>query len=241
MTEHAARTGAAAATVSADRQPVVSMRGIGKAFSGVPVLRGVDLDLYAGEVHALVGENGAGKSTLMNVLAGVLPADAGDVQLDGEQVVFSSPRAAQQVGITIIHQDFTLLGDRSVAENVFLGREPVRAGRVDRARMIAETQSLLADLGESGISPRTAVRRLPVAKQQVVEIVKALAVDARVIAMDEPTAALADHEVALLYTLVNRLRERGIAVLYVSHRLREVFDLADRITVLKDGALVASR
>ena len=201
----------------------------------------MNLDLRAGEVHALVGENGAGKSTLMKILAGVHAPDAGEVEYEGKRVNFASPRAAQNVGITIIHQELTLLGDRTVAENVFLGREPARGGRVDRARMIAETQALLDDIGESGISPRTPVRRLSVAKRQVVEIVKALAVDARVIAMDEPTAALADHEVELLYTLVNRLRDRGIAVLYVSHRLREVFDLADRITVLKDGALVTSR
>ncbi|MEU3270993.1 sugar ABC transporter ATP-binding protein [Saccharomonospora sp. NPDC006951] len=223
-----------------DEAPTVRMLGIGKQFLGNPVLRDVDLELRAGEVHALVGENGAGKSTLMKILAGVHRADAGTVELAGETVSFGSPRQAQAAGISIVHQEFNLLGDRSVAENVYLGREPVRRGQVDRKRMEAATADLLDGLGERGISPRTAVRRLPVAQRQVVEIVKALSTDARVLAMDEPTAALADHEVELLYGLVNRLRERGIAILYVSHRLREVFDLSQRITVLKDGELVTS-
>ncbi|PRX47284.1 ribose transport system ATP-binding protein [Prauserella shujinwangii] len=221
--------------------PVVRLCGIGKRFLGNQVLRDVDLDLHAGEVHALVGENGAGKSTLMKVLAGVHQPDEGTIEVDGVRRTFASPREAQSAGISIVHQEFNLLGDRSVAENVHLGREPVRWGRVDRRRMEAETERLLDWLGERGISPRTQVRRLPVAQQQVVEIVKALATDARVLAMDEPTAALADHEVELLYDLVRRLRERNIAILYVSHRLREVFDLSQRITVLKDGELVTVR
>ncbi|CAM2829401.1 sugar ABC transporter ATP-binding protein [Saccharomonospora xinjiangensis] len=221
--------------------PVVRMRGITKEFLGNPVLRGVDLDLHPGEVHALVGENGAGKSTLMKILAGVHTADAGSVELDGRQVTFSSPRQAQASGVSIVHQELNLLGDRSVAENVFLGSEPVRRGVVDRRRMEADTAALLDDLGATGISPRDPVRLLSVAQRQVVEIVKALSTDVRVLAMDEPTAALADHEVELLYRLVRRLCERGIAVLYVSHRLVEVFDLSHRITVLKDGALVTSQ
>ncbi|WP_199434976.1 sugar ABC transporter ATP-binding protein [Qaidamihabitans albus] len=224
-----------------DEAPVVRLRGIGKQFVGNPVLRDVDLDLYAGEVHALVGENGAGKSTLMKILAGVHQPDSGVIEVDGREMSFASPRAAQAAGISIVHQEFNLLGDRSVAENIYLGREPVRRGQVDRKRMEADTAGLLDWLGERGISPRTLVRRLPVAQQQVVEIVKALSTDARVLAMDEPTAALADHEVELLYDLVRRLRERGIAILYVSHRLREVFDLSQRITVLKDGELVTCR
>ncbi|MGH3464547.1 MAG: sugar ABC transporter ATP-binding protein [Kribbellaceae bacterium] len=222
--------------------PLVRMTGIRKKFFGVPVLRGVDLELYAGEVHALVGENGAGKSTLMKVLAGIHKPTAGTVEVAGETLELSSPRAAQDAGIAIIHQELTLLPDRTVAENVFLGREPTRYGIVvDRRRMAAETARLLDWLGEPGISPTAGVRGLSVAQQQVVEIVKALAVDARVLAMDEPTAALADHEVELLYTMVRRLTERGIAVLYVSHRLTEVYDLSQKITVLKDGAMVTSR
>ncbi|EIE98275.1 sugar ABC transporter ATP-binding protein [Saccharomonospora glauca] len=221
--------------------PAVRMRGITKQFLGNTVLRGVDLDLYPGEVHALVGENGAGKSTLMKILAGVHTADSGSVELDGRPVTFSSPRQALAAGVSIVHQELNLLGDRSVAENVFLGSEPVRRGVVDRRRMEADTAALLDELGAEDISPRDPVRLLSVAQRQVVEIVKALSSDVRVLAMDEPTAALADHEVELLYGLVRRLCDRGIAILYVSHRLVEVFDLSHRITVLKDGALVTSR
>ncbi len=217
---------------------VVRLEGIAKSFLGVPVLRDVDLVLRAGEVHALVGENGAGKSTLLKVLAGVHRPDSGRILVRDEEVAFAAPRDAQAAGIAIIHQEFTLLEHRTVAENVFLGREPVRRGQVDRRAMEAETRRLLAWLGEDGIEPDTEVARLSVARKQVVEIVKALSVDARVLAMDEPTAALADNEVDLLYGLVRRLRDRGIAILYVSHRMREVFDLSSRITVLKDGALV---
>ncbi|MGV9772103.1 sugar ABC transporter ATP-binding protein [Streptosporangium sp. NPDC003464] len=214
------------------------MRGIAKSFLGVRVLSGVDLEAAAGEVHAVVGENGAGKSTLMKILAGVHAPDAGGVEIDGVPVSFAHPVDAQRAGVAIIYQEFNLLPERGVAENVFLGREPVRRGLVDRATMEAATARLLEELGETSFGPRDLVRHLSVAQQQVVEIVKALSQDARIIVMDEPTAALADHEVELLYRLVARLRERGIAVLYISHRLREVFDLAARVTVLKDGALV---
>ncbi len=216
----------------------VRLTGITKSFLGVPVLRGVDLELRGGEVHALMGENGAGKSTLLKVLAGVHRPDGGAIEIDGTTTTFAGPADAQHAGIAIIHQEFTLLPHRSVAENVYLGREPVRRLRVDRRRMVADTRELLVWLGEDGIDPTAAVSSLSVAQRQVVEIVKALSTDAKVLAMDEPTAALADHEVELLYDLVRRLRDRGIAILYVSHRMREVFDLSDRITVLKDGAFV---
>jgi ABC-type sugar transport system ATPase subunit len=216
----------------------VRLEGITKSFLGVPVLRGVDLELRAGEVHALMGENGAGKSTLLKVLAGVHKPDSGRILLDDEEISFAAPRDAQTAGIAIIHQELNLLPHRTVAENVFLGREPVRRGQVDRRAMVAETRRLLEWLGEDGIEPDVEVVRLSVAQRQVVEIVKALSADAKILAMDEPTAALADHEVELLYDLVRRLRERGMAILYVSHRMREVFDLSQRITVLKDGAFV---
>ncbi|XVV07261.1 sugar ABC transporter ATP-binding protein [Actinosynnema sp. CA-248983] len=216
----------------------VRLEGITKSFLGVQVLRGVDLELRAGEVHALMGENGAGKSTLLKVLAGVHKPDTGRILLDGTEVSFAAPRDAQSAGIAIIHQELNLLPHRTVAENVFLGREPVKRGQVDRRAMVAETRRLLEWLGEDGIAADAEVVRLSVAQRQVVEIVKALSTDAKVLAMDEPTAALADHEVELLYDLVKRLRERGMAILYVSHRMREVFDLSQRITVLKDGAFV---
>jgi ribose transport system ATP-binding protein len=219
---------------------LLAMRDVSKSFFGNRVLSGVDLDLRAGEVHAVVGENGAGKSTLMKILAGVHRPDSGSIELSGKQVEFGHPSAAQAAGIAIIYQELTLLGERTVAENVFLGREPARAGVVDRRRMVAETARLLAEVGETSFGPRARVRALSVAQQQVVEILKALVVDAKVVVMDEPTASLADHEVELLYKLVRRLQDRGIGVLYVSHRLREVFDLASRVTVLKDGALVST-
>ncbi|MET9337722.1 sugar ABC transporter ATP-binding protein [Nonomuraea sp. NPDC003804] len=216
------------------------MTGIGKSFLGVRVLSEVDLAVEAGQVHAVVGENGAGKSTLMKILAGVHAPDAGTITIDGRPVSFSHPLDAQRAGVAIIYQEFTLLPERSVAENVFLGREPLRRGLVDRAGMDAATAALLAELGEDSFGPRDPVKRLSVAQQQVVEIVKALSLDARIVVMDEPTAALADHEVELLYRLVRRLQQRGIAVLYISHRLREVFDLASQVTVLKDGRLVTT-
>ena len=218
----------------------LEMAGISKSFLGVGVLHGVDLDVRPGEVHALVGENGAGKSTLLKVLSGVHPPDAGTIAIDGEVRTFASPRQAQEAGIAIIHQEFTLLPERTVAQNVFLGREPVRRGLVDTAAMERATTALLAEIGETGFGPDAVVSRLSVAQQQVVEIVKALATDARIVAMDEPTAALADHEVGLLFDLVRRLTARGIAVLYVSHRMPEIFALADRVTVLKDGARVTT-
>ncbi|MEU8380402.1 sugar ABC transporter ATP-binding protein [Streptosporangium sp. NPDC048865] len=219
---------------------ILRMRGIAKSFLGVRVLSGVDLDVAAGEVHAVVGENGAGKSTLMKVLAGVHAPDEGTVEIDGAQVSFAHPVEAQRAGVAIIYQEFNLLPERSVAENVFLGREPVRRGLVDREAMESATTRLLQELGENSFTSRDLVRHLSIAQQQVVEIVKALSQDARIIVMDEPTAALAEHEVELLYRLVARLRERDIAVLYISHRLREVFDLSSRVTVLKDGTLVST-
>ncbi|UWZ59581.1 sugar ABC transporter ATP-binding protein [Dactylosporangium aurantiacum] len=219
---------------------MLRLGGIGKSFLGVRVLSDVDIDVRPGEVHAVVGENGAGKSTLMKIISGVYTPDGGTIELDGRPVGFKGPRDAQAAGIGIIHQEFNLLPERTVAENVFLGHEPVRRGLVDRKAMLARTAELLAAAGETSFDPGVKVGRLGVAQQQVVEIVKALALDARLLIMDEPTAALADHEVELLYALVRRLQERGIGLLYVSHRLTEVFDLSDRITVLKDGRRVTT-
>jgi ribose transport system ATP-binding protein len=221
-----------------DAAPLLQMQGIRKSFVGVEVLHGVDLELRAGEVHAIVGENGAGKSTLVKVLAGVHAPDEGTIRIDGREISFAHPHAAQAAGVGIVYQEFNLLPDRTVAENVFVGREPIARGIVDRRRMERETAALLDEVGEESFDPRTLVRRLSVAQQQVVEIVKARSLDARILVLDEPTAALADHEVELLFSLVRRLQERGIGMLYISHRLREVFTLADRITVLKDGGLV---
>jgi len=227
-------------TTRASEAPVLVVEHIDKSFFGVPVLRDVSLTLRPGTVHGLVGENGAGKSTLMKILMGVYTRDAGVMRWRGEEVDFTHPVQAMKAGLATVFQEFNLLPERSVAQNVFLGREPRRGVLVDNRRMIRETESLLTDLGIDFIDPEARVGGLSVAEQQIVEIVKALSVDARVIQMDEPTAALADHEVELLYAIVRRLRDRGVAILYVSHRLREIFDLCDDITVLKDGALVST-
>jgi len=223
-----------------DRRPasLLALRGISKSFLGTRVLDGVDLDVAPGEVHAVVGENGAGKSTLMKIVSGGYAPDEGSVEFAGRRCVFAGPRDAQRAGIGIIHQEFNLLPERTVAENVFLGHEPLRRGLVDRRQMRGRTERLLASVGERALPVDTPVGRLGVAQQQVVEIVKALALDARLLIMDEPTAALADHEVELLYRLVRRLQDQGIGLLYVSHRLTEVFDLSSRITVVKDGRRV---
>ncbi|MBA2276282.1 MAG: sugar ABC transporter ATP-binding protein [Chloroflexia bacterium] len=224
---------------NANERPVLTMRGITKTFPGVTALASVDLDAWPGEVHALVGENGAGKSTLMKVLAGVYQPDQGEVRLDGERVRFHHPREAQERGVSIIHQEFNLLPARTVAQNIFLGREPRRAGLVDQRAMERATAEILARLGvERSISPRALIDRLSIAQRQTVEIAKALSFDARILVMDEPTAALSPHEVEALFARVRALQKRGIALLYVSHRLEEVIAITQRVTVLKDGERV---
>ena len=232
---HNGESGAGAASAP----PLLRMRGITKTFFGVPVLEGVDLDAATGEVHAVVGENGAGKSTLMKILAGAHQPDAGTILLDGQDVRFGHPREAQARGVSIIYQEFTLLPERTVAQNIFLGREPTRGPFVDARAMEVATAALLTELGaERAISPRSLVRDLSVAQQQTVEIAKALSFEARILVMDEPTAALSPHEVEALFAQVRLLQSRGLTVLYISHRLKEIFDLAQRITVLKDGRKV---
>ncbi len=221
--------------------PLLAMRGISKSFFGVPVLAQVDLDCRAGEVHAIVGENGAGKSTLMKILAGAYQPDSGEIKIDSKEVHFGHPGEAKELGVSLIYQEFTLLPERTVAQNIFLGREPRRGLVVDARAMDNATRKLLATLEvETSISPTALVGSLSVAQQQLVEIAKALSFEARILVMDEPTAALPPHEVEALFRVVRRLRERGLAILYISHRLKEVFTLAERITVLKDGQRVAT-
>ncbi len=228
-------------TGAVERTPLLAMRGITKSFFGVRVLEAVDLDCEPGEIHALVGENGAGKSTLMKILAGVYQADAGSIRLDGEEVHFRHPSEAQRRGVSIIYQEFNLLPERTVAQNIFLGREPRRGFTVDGRAMEGETRQLLAALNvEDSIAPDRTVRDLSVAQQQMVEIAKALSFDARILVLDEPTAALAPREAESLFERVRLLRSRGLGLIYISHRLREVFELADRVTVLKDGGRVTT-
>ncbi|WP_243233290.1 sugar ABC transporter ATP-binding protein [Microbacterium sp. CIAB417] len=221
-------------------EPVLTVRGVGKSFFGVRVLSDIDFDVRPGEVHGLVGENGAGKSTLMKIIAGVQSPDGGVIEYQGAEVHHTHPRQAMDAGIVTVFQEFTLLPERTVAQNVYLGREPRRFGFVDQKAMIKRTGALLDDLGVAFIDPRARVASLTVAEQQIVEIVKALSFEARVISMDEPTAALSDREVELLYAIIHRLTARGVAVIYVSHRLKEIFDLCDRITILKDGVRVST-
>ena len=226
---------------SPDSHPILTLRGISKVFPGVRALSDVDLDVRAGEVHAVMGENGAGKSTLMKIVAGVYQPDAGTITLDGEPVHFAHPREAQERGISIIHQEFNLLPERTVAQNIFLGREPKRGWIVDSGEMERQTAAILADLGvERSISPRAMVGRLSVAQQQNVEIAKALSFDARIVVMDEPTASLSPAEVDALFARIRVLQERGIAFIYISHRIDEITALTQRITVLKDGEKVGT-
>jgi ribose transport system ATP-binding protein len=214
--------------------PLLTLRGISRRFPGVLALDHVDFDLLPGEVHALVGENGAGKSTLINILAGVHQPSGGILELAGKPIVLPDPVSAQRAGINVIFQEFNLLPHLSVAENIFLNREPTRGLRIDWPTMYRRTGEALAQL-RIDLNPRTAVRDLTVAQQQLVEIARALTFDARVVVMDEPTAALSAAEIGELLKLVRSLADRGVGVIYVSHKLSEVFGVADRITVLRDG------
>ncbi|HEV2655291.1 MAG TPA: sugar ABC transporter ATP-binding protein, partial [Ktedonobacteraceae bacterium] len=211
---------------------------VSKQFGTIQALRSVNLALYPGEVHALLGENGAGKSTLVKVLGGIYRPDTGSAKIASETVDLHSPAQAQRLGIAVIHQEPTLFPDLNVAENVFMGRHPRdRFGRVAWKQMYQEVERLLASL-DVPLSVYTPVQGLSVADQQLVEIAKALSLDARVLVMDEPTAALSAHEVEKLFVITRQLRERGVAILFVNHRLEEVFELADRVTIMRDGAHV---
>ena len=214
--------------------PVLAMQDISKTFGSVRVLDRITLSCWPGEVHALCGENGAGKSTLMKVLSGAYKPNGGSIMIDGRPVSFAHPAEARRAGIGIIHQELSLLPHRTVAQNIFLGQEQSRNGLVDRVRMTAEAARLLQRLG-STIAPDAMATHLSIAEQQVVEIAKALAVEARILVFDEPTAPLDAAESAKLFAVIADLRRAGVAVIYISHRMKEVFTLADRVTVLKDG------
>ena len=211
-----------------------------KDFGGLTVLHPTTVDFRPSEVHALMGENGAGKSTLMKVLAGLYRPDGGCVEWRGSQVVFTSPHDALVAGIAMIHQELMPIPDLTVAENITLGCEPCASfGRIDRAAQLDRAKQLLREL-EADIDPARLMRTLTVAQTQVVEIAKALGRQADVILMDEPTAALSDHEVAALFRTIDRLKARGVAIVYTTHKMDEVFKLADRISVLRDGSLVST-
>jgi ribose transport system ATP-binding protein len=221
------------------RPAALAMRGITKTFPGVHALRGVDLDVAAGEVLALVGENGAGKSTLIKILSGAYARDAGTIELRGVPVGHADPHAMIERGVAVIYQEPSLARHLTVAENVFMGRLPRQRGIVDHARLVRDTGALLARL-ELDVDPRVRVGRLNVARRQMVEIARALSRDAGLVVLDEPSAVLGDAELDGLFAVVRRLARDGVGVIYISHRLNEVFRIADRVTVLKDGAVVGS-
>jgi len=222
-------------SVTDEQSVVLRLAGIVKTFPGVRALDGVELEVRAGEVHCLLGQNGAGKSTLIKVLAGVHRPDAGSMVWQGEEVSFASPQAATRAGIATIYQELDLVDDLTVAENVFLGHEQSTRGFVRRTQMRREAQAVLDRLGHGDIPVTRVVGRLPAAAKQVVSMARALSHEARLIVMDEPSAVLAHDEVANLFRVVRELTSRGIAVVYISHRLEEIRQIGDRVTVLKDG------
>jgi len=215
-------------------------RSLVKRYPGVLALDGVSIAVRGGEVHAVAGENGAGKSTLMKVLSGAVQPDAGTLVIDGRPVRFESPHAAHGAGIRMIHQELSLVPELSVAENVFLGAEPARRGVVDRERQEHLARAVLERLGQGRLDPRARVAGLPLAARQMTEIAKAVAARARVLIMDEPTAILAQEETDVLFRVIAQLRDEGVAVVYISHRLDEIFRIAGCVTVLRDGRLVTS-
>ena len=220
-------------------KPLVQMEGVDKSFPGVQALSQARFELLPGEVHALVGENGAGKSTLMKILAGVYSKDAGRILYKGREVEVPSPRSAQLLGVSMIHQELNLMPHLTVAQNVFIGREPRQrvAFVLDEKGINARAQELL-DLMNLDLDPKARVADLTVAKQQMVEIVKALSYNSEVLIMDEPTAALTDAEIADLFRIIRQLKEKGVGVVHISHRLEELKQISDRITVMRDGRTV---
>src|ERR1041385_7423111 len=220
---------------------LLEMKNITKSFPGVRALDGVTFDLRGGEIHALVGENGAGKSTLMKILAGVYPYPefGGEIVLGGAARRFANVRDSETNGIAVIYQEMSLVKDLSVAENIFLGRAPRRLGVINWEDLFSRAQKLLNEL-HLQIDPRTPVRNLGIGQQQLVEIAKALSQNARIVVLDEPTAALTDAEVETLFGILNALRARGVGMIYISHKLNEVFRMSDRITVLRDGRTVGT-
>ena len=219
---------------------ILEMKGISKSFSGVEALKDVQMNLYAGEVCALMGENGAGKSTLMKILTGIYRKDAGEIRLFGKPVEFSDIRAAQKAGVSIIHQELNMMNHLTVAQNIFVGREPMKYGCfIDDSRMERDTKKLLDRIGVS-ISPSEKVGNLTVGKQQMVEIAKAISRDCKLLILDEPTAALTQPEVEELFKIMRDLKAKGIGMIYISHRMDEIMRISDRVTVMRDGEYIGT-
>ncbi|MFB4350622.1 sugar ABC transporter ATP-binding protein [Microbacterium sp. CR_7] len=220
-------------------EPILRVEGISKGFPGVQALKDVHLEVRPGEVLVLVGENGAGKSTLMKILSGIYTKDEGTITFEGREVELTSPLQAQQLGVTIIHQELNLMPDLTVAQNIFVGREPKIGPFLSERRLNSQTAELLKRL-DIRLDPRQKVGELTVAEQQMVEIAKALSFNAKVLIMDEPTSALTDSEVETLFVLIEQLKASGTGIVYISHRMDELRRLADRVTVLRDGAYIGS-
>jgi len=218
---------------------ILTMKGIDKSFPGVHALDHVDFDVRKGEVHALMGENGAGKSTLMKVLTGIYKKDSGTITYEGKEVEYTSPREAQLAGITIVHQELNMLSHLTVAQNIFIGREPMKGRRIDDARMISDAAMLFNRLNIT-IDPKEKMGNLTVGKQQMCEIAKAISHQCKVIVFDEPTAALTDAEIDELFKIIRDLRERQMAIIYISHRMNEIKMITDRVTVMRDGTYVGT-
>ena len=222
------------------RSPLLEVTDLVKEYPGVVALRDVDLDVLPGEVHCLIGPNGAGKSTLIKCIAGAVEPTAGEIRIDGESVKVGNPSAALEQGVATIYQELDLVGDLSVAQNIFLGHEPRRRGFLDRARMSRETTALLERVNHGAIPPNMPARSLRAAGQQIVSIARALSHRVRLLIMDEPSAILDDHETETLFEVVRRLKDEGVGVIYISHRLDEIARIGDRVTVLSEGSTVAS-
>lgn len=222
---------------------IVQLRGINKRFDGVHAVKNVDFDICKGEVHALVGENGAGKSTLMKIIAGALTPDSGEIIWEGRQVHLNNPRTAYAQGVRIVYQEFNLIEDLTVAENIFLGQTRMYQERIalDRSRMIDDAKKLLDDM-QADINPRAMVRDLTVAQQQLVELAKAFSDGGgKVLIMDEPTSPLSEKETEVLFQVMQRFKRKGVGIVFISHRLNEILPISDRVTVIRDGVIVGSQ
>ena len=223
-----------------DTPPLLEVHHLTKSFGGVHALKDVDFKLRSGEIHALLGENGAGKSTMIKLMTGIYQPDAGEMLLDGQPVHFANTHAAQAHGVVAIYQEPSLFPDLDIAENIFVGRQPTRRGRIDWARMYADAEDLLHRLGVA-LDPRTKARALSVAQMQLVEIARAISIQARVLIMDEPTSSLTLGEIEDLFVIVRQLRAQGTSIIFISHHLEELFALCDRVTILRDGTYVGTR
>ena len=218
---------------------ILTMKDIDKSFVGVHALKNACLELKKGEVHALMGENGAGKSTLMKILTGIYSKDSGTIVYEGRQVEFKSPREAQDAGIVIVHQELNMMNHLTVAQNIFIGKEKMNGKLINDRRMVEEAEKLFGLLNIR-IDPRETMRRLTVGRQQMCEIAKAISTDAKIIVFDEPTAALTDSEISELFKIIRDLRAKDIGIVYISHRMDEINQITDRVTVMRDGEYVGT-